>query len=309
MLPVALGSLRGTTLRSLALAATGAVALFGAVALGGARADLLRGIAGFAHSYAADADIWVGAPGDNQATVDFRAGGLAQRIAQIPGSPACSAFQGGFVNSTRRAQPAVLDARRAPPRRRGAASARQPDLMDSGQARDERSRTLGEGGWVAVSAADRRRAAHVGVGGTLALPTPSGARRRAGRGDDDEPRLEPGRDLHEPGATTAACGRAPRRPRSPCAWRPAPTRQRAAGRCDAALGPASGLQATSARDARSEHRRADRRRAWPAQEISTLLLLAAILAMAAALSSAIWQRRVSLATLRLSGVRPRADAR
>ncbi|MFZ2113991.1 MAG: FtsX-like permease family protein, partial [Solirubrobacteraceae bacterium] len=39
-------------------------------------------------------------------------------------------------------------------------------------------------------------------------------------------------------------------------------------------------------------------------EISTLLLLAATIAMAAALSSAIWQRRVSLATLRLSGVRP-----
>jgi putative ABC transport system permease protein len=39
-------------------------------------------------------------------------------------------------------------------------------------------------------------------------------------------------------------------------------------------------------------------------EISTLLLIAAILALAAALTSAIWQRRVSLATLRLSGVKP-----
>jgi putative ABC transport system permease protein len=39
-------------------------------------------------------------------------------------------------------------------------------------------------------------------------------------------------------------------------------------------------------------------------EISTLLLVAAILAMAAAVSSAIWQRRVSLAGLRLAGVAP-----
>ncbi len=38
-------------------------------------------------------------------------------------------------------------------------------------------------------------------------------------------------------------------------------------------------------------------------EISTLLVIAAILALAAALTSAIWQRRVSLAALRLSGVR------
>ena len=62
ILPVALASLRATTLRSLALAATGAVALFGSVALGGARDDLLRGIGGFAHSYSADATIWVVGP-------------------------------------------------------------------------------------------------------------------------------------------------------------------------------------------------------------------------------------------------------
>ena len=50
-LPVALSSMRSTSLRSLALAATGALALFGSVALGGARGDLLRGIGGFARSY------------------------------------------------------------------------------------------------------------------------------------------------------------------------------------------------------------------------------------------------------------------
>ena len=50
-LPVALASLQATTLRSLALAATGAVALFGSVALGGARDDLLRGIRSFSSSY------------------------------------------------------------------------------------------------------------------------------------------------------------------------------------------------------------------------------------------------------------------
>jgi putative ABC transport system permease protein len=39
-------------------------------------------------------------------------------------------------------------------------------------------------------------------------------------------------------------------------------------------------------------------------EISTLLIAAAILAMAAALGSSMWQRRASLAGLRLAGVRP-----
>ena len=39
-------------------------------------------------------------------------------------------------------------------------------------------------------------------------------------------------------------------------------------------------------------------------EIATLLLIAAIVAMIAALGSNIWQQRVSLATLRLEGTRP-----
>jgi putative ABC transport system permease protein len=74
ILPLAIASLRATTVRSLALAATGAVALFGSVALGGARENLLQGIKAFAGSYVADADVWVGNPGDNQAVDEFRAG-------------------------------------------------------------------------------------------------------------------------------------------------------------------------------------------------------------------------------------------
>ena len=84
-LPVALASLQATTLRSLALAATGAVALFGSVALGGSREDLLRGIRSFAASYVADAPIWVSTPGDNQAVNEFAPEHAAAAIAQVPG--------------------------------------------------------------------------------------------------------------------------------------------------------------------------------------------------------------------------------
>ena len=87
---MALGGVRGTTLRSVALAATGAVALFGSVALGGARSDLLAGIRGFAHSYAADAPIWVSEPGDNQATGELTdRAALTQRIRGLPGIAGC----------------------------------------------------------------------------------------------------------------------------------------------------------------------------------------------------------------------------
>ena len=96
-LPVALSSLQATTLRSLALAATGAVALFGAVALGGSRDDLLRGIRSFASSYVADASIWVSNPGDNQAVQEFAPDADAAAIARVPGVAGVRSFQGSFL--------------------------------------------------------------------------------------------------------------------------------------------------------------------------------------------------------------------
>ena len=96
-LPVVLASLRTTTLRSLALAGTGAVALFGSVALGGSRENLLQGIRTFAHSYVSAADIWVTNPGDNQAVDEFSPGAAAARIASVPAVASVRTFQGGFL--------------------------------------------------------------------------------------------------------------------------------------------------------------------------------------------------------------------
>jgi putative ABC transport system permease protein len=103
ILPLVLSSLRATTVRSLALAATGAVALFGSVALGGSRQNLLSGIKSFAHSYVADADIWVSNPGDNQAVEGFSGRVAAARIAHVPGVASVQTFQGDFLQlGTRR---------------------------------------------------------------------------------------------------------------------------------------------------------------------------------------------------------------
>ncbi|MFI5005376.1 MAG: FtsX-like permease family protein, partial [Solirubrobacterales bacterium] len=71
------------------------------------------------------------------------------------------------------------------------------------------------------------------------------------------------------------------------------------------LGPASGLAVTTAREREASIDALTSEGLGQLGEISTLLLIAAVLALAAALTSAIWQRRVSLAALRLSGVRAR----
>ena len=290
---VALSSLRSATLRSLALAATGAVAIFGGIALGGSRDDLLRGIAGFAHSYAADAQLWVANPEDNQATVTFHADSYVSRIARLPGVASVQAFQGGFLE---------LGDRRAwviarPP---GGNSSVLGTQTTGGSWRAAASR-LAEGGWIAVS---QQIAEEQGVrpGGTLALPTPTGEARLRLAATTTNLAWSPGvvfigtRDYRRLWATDAptALGIDLRKGASVSATRDALART---------LGPSSGLEVASAR---TRERRIDTLTSeglGRLGEISTLLVIAAILAMAAALGSSIWQRRASLAALRLSGVR------
>ena len=71
------------------------------------------------------------------------------------------------------------------------------------------------------------------------------------------------------------------------------------------LGSASGLEVSTAHALETRINTLTSEGLSRLGEISTLLLIAAILAMAAALTSTIWQRRRSLSTLRLSGAKPR----
>ncbi len=293
ILPVALSSLRATTVRSLALAATGAVALFGSIALGGARSDLLRGIEGFAHSYAADAAIWVGNPGDNQAVVDFQAPGTARLIAALPGVAGVSAFQGGFLTFHGRR---VWLIARAP----GAARhLLESQILEGGAALAQRR--LGEGGWIAVSRQIAQER-HTGVGGTLTLPTPSGMVRMRVAATTTNLAWSPGAifmssaDYSRLWATHAPTTLG-------VALAPSASATDVRAEIERTLGPRSGLQVSTAHEREASIDALAGEGLNQLGEISTMLVLAAVLAMAAALTSAIWQRRASLAGLRLAGVR------
>jgi putative ABC transport system permease protein len=293
-LPVALASLQATTLRSLALAATGAVALFGSVALGGSREDLLRGIRSFASSYVADAGIWVSTPGDNQAVQEFSPDAASAAIARVPGVTAVRSFQGGFLQ---------LGGRRAwviarPP---GASRNVLSSQIVAGSESTATAR-LAEGGWVAVSqqiAAEH----HTRAGGTLSLPTPAGARVFRVTATTTNLAWPPGAifigtgDYQRFWGSTAptTLGVQLRPGADPSAVRQAIQRT---------LGPGSGLEASLAAERAAHIDTLASEGLGQLGEISTLLLLAAICAMAAALGSSIWQRRPSLAGLRLLGVKP-----
>jgi putative ABC transport system permease protein len=293
LLPVALSSLRATTLRSLALAGTGAVALFGSVALGGARQDLLRGIRGYAHNYTVGEPIWVGSPYDNQATVDFRPDSLAGRVARAPGVAGVATFQGSFLDLGNRrvwviAWPASIE----------------PRLLDGQVLHGSQAAAMArvrEGGWVTISeqiAAER----HLRVGQELALPTPTGTRQLRVAATTTNFGWPPGAILMSTGEyerawdTTAATGLGVR-------IQPGANVQSVRTAVQRQLGASSGLEVLTA-EARLERIEASASEGLgQLGEISALLILAAILAMAAALGASIWQRRSSLAELRLAGVK------
>jgi putative ABC transport system permease protein len=295
-LTVALLAMRATTLRSLALAATGAVAVFGSVAIGGARDDLLRGIGDYTDDYVGTADLWIVNPSDNQATNDFRPGRLVELVRSVPSVAGVREYQGGFLDvQGRRAW--VIARPGTDPDMLPASSLVSGNLLEA----DARLR---EGGWIAVSTqiAD---AFDADLGDEITLPTPTGQHRYRLAATTTNLGWAPGaiiinRDDYRQAWATAA----------PTALqvdvRPDASRELARQAIEDVL-PASsaGLRVEHA-DARGQQIKASARQGLERlSQISTLLQIAAVLAMAAAMGAAVWQRRPALAALRIQSFKPR----
>jgi putative ABC transport system permease protein len=294
ILPVALASLRATTLRSLALVITGAVAIFGSVALGGARNDLLRGLGNFAVAYTSDADIWVLSPRDTAGAISFAPSAYTSRLASIPGVLSVNVYQSEFMNFGDRRVWVIA----RPP---NAGSALLQSQIITGKAATAVSR-LSQDGWVAVSRQIAEEG-HIKLGHTLSLPTPTGvaglklaatttnfgwAAGAVVMNTDDYRRLWATEQPTALGVRLA----------------PDANTKRVLRAINIALGPGSGLETITSGTRTSRFDAIASEGLSRLGDISMLLVIAAIMAMAAALGSHIWQRRVSLAGLRLSGAKP-----
>ena len=295
-LAIALNGLRGATTRSIALAATGAVALFGGVALGGARSDLLHGIRSFAHAYSADAPIWVSEPGDNQATGRLAEDGQAGKLEQLPGVARVERFEGSFMTLGQRRVWVIA----RPP---GAAGHVLDSQTVGGPAgAPAAGQRLGEGGWVVLSEQIASQL-HAHVGGSVSLPTPTGEQRYRLAALSSNLAWPPGVVfISSDDYTRAWADSAP----SALAIYPAngtSTRQ-AVAEIRHALGPGSGAEVASSASRQADIDRLTSEGLGQLGIISTLLVIAAVLALAAALASSINQRRGGLASLRLSGAPP-----
>jgi len=294
-LTMALMGLRTTTARSLALAATGAIAVFGSVAVGGAHHDLLQGLSSEYRGYVSSADLWVAPPHDSLATTSFPGTAVAARVRKVPGVEAVRGTWGSYLDVAGR---------------RIWVQARSPGddpLIPPGQIvrgdQDAATERVSRGGWITVSETIAA-AHHVGPSDTLRLPTPTGMVPFRIAATTTNLGWSPGAVVMNAEDYARSWGSA-----DPTALQvdvaPDADVARVEGDVRTALGPASGLQVQTAARREAEAVAMARQGLDRLSQISVLLLAAAALAMASAMGAAMWQRRRGLAGLRLQSFRPR----
>jgi putative ABC transport system permease protein len=292
MLAVAVVELRASATRSIALAAVATLAVYGSVAIGGARSDLIHGLETAIAEYEGTADIWVTAGQSVFNTDSFKAVTAQQAIARAPGVASVRPYQGALLD---------VGSRRLLIRARDPADGAmiQPSQLLHGNLALA-DRLIRGGGWASVSDGFAGEH-HLSVGDSFVLPTPSGglhlsvaaittnlgwppgtiafstADYRRGWQSADPAALEV--DLKKPGLTLAQGRRM----------------------VQAALGPGTALQTQTFREREAQTDSNARQGLRSLAQIATLLLFAGAFAVAASLSAVIWQRRTRLAAMKTQG--------
>ena len=292
MLAIGLIELDGSATRSVALAGVAGLAIYGSVAVEGSRHDLVNGLDAAVVQYLDPADIWVTTAGDNFLTVDsFRSNGAEAAIARAPGIASVRGYQGGLLD---------VGARRLWVRARPAGDRTliQASQLIDGNLR-EATQMIRRGGWAAVSnvfASERG----LGVRDTFSLPTPSGSKRVRVAAITTNVGWPPG-------AITINASDYSRwwQSTDPTALeinlRPGVSAAAGKRAVQKALGPRPGLLVQTLGEREAQYERSARQGVASLNEISTLVLIAAALAIAFALSATIAARRVDLAARKAEG--------
>ncbi len=280
-----------TRVRSLAVAATGAIAVFGSVAITGAQHNLEHGLDRTAREWNRAADLWVSPPGDANTlgTTAFPTT-MTSRLRRLPGVRSVGVYRGSFLDVGHRRVWVI-----APPPT--ATQPLPPQQLTVGNITraNERLRT---GGWVILSEAVASEL-HLQIGDLFKLPSPQPTTFRVA-GLSTNGGWPPGaivmnsNDYAHAWDSTAAsaltidttAGASPSQVKAEVVR---------------ALGPSSGLAVQTA---------AEREHLWTSishhglarlTEIALLVLGAAIIAMAGVITSMIWQRRERIANIRRQG--------
>jgi putative ABC transport system permease protein len=279
--------------RSLAVAMTGAIAVFGSVAIQGAHSNLQRGLDRLVNQLSAAADVWVIPPGTQNLLGTTPFGGIdVSALARVPGVASVAPARGGLLDYGNRRvwvlAPSSMAAHPVP----------QSQLV-SGNLESATDR-IRAGGWAIVSQAlaDEH---HLRIGQSLELPSPRPTAFRVA-GLSTNLGWPPGAIILNAADYARAWGSA-----DPSAYAvtltPGASATQVAGRLRRALGPRTGLGVETGHERELRQRAASRQGLERLTQISWLVLIAAVLAMGAAMGAMIWQRRRQLADLKVDGFR------
>jgi putative ABC transport system permease protein len=280
-----------TRARSLAIAATGAIAVFGSVAIEGARQNLQNGLDRVSSEMTQVTDIWI-SPGGKSNTIgttpfDNRLQGTLERV---PGVANVSIYRSGFLDVGDR-RTLVL----APPRT--TANLIPPNQIVSGDLALA-NQQLRLGGWGALSQALASELhLHIGQSFVLLTPHPMHFRLAAITTNFGWP----------PGALILNADDYARAWASPdpsayeVAVKPGVRIAIVQGEIRRLLGPQAPLMVQSAYEREQAYRSTQRQGLSRLSQIAALVLIAAALAMAAAMGAMIWQRRPRLAGMKVDG--------
>jgi putative ABC transport system permease protein len=290
---LAVGELRDsmTRLRSLTVAATGAIAVFASVAIAGAQHNLQSGLDGTAREWNQASSVWVSISGENNtlATTPFPES-VAAKVRQLPAVGSVRIYRGGFLNLGDRRLWVI-----APPSE-SASPIPAGQLTSGGFA--TANRRLREGGWAVLSEAVAHER-HLHIASTFRLPTPHPATFRLA-GLSTNGGWPPGAVVINAGDYAKAWGSSAA---SALNIQPAVGYQPAATRLEVAtaLGSTSGLTVQTATEREAQWKRISHQGLQRLSLISLLVSIAAVAAMAGVMGSLIWQRRERIAYFRRTG--------
>ncbi len=288
---IGLAELRATTTRSVALAGIVGIAVYGGVAIGGAREDLLRGIGQATNQYFSSAAIWITSPRDVFNTGSFAPAGPAAALAHVPGVASVRVYRGGLLDVGERR----MWVRGRPA---GDSTVIEPSQLREGDPA-RATRLIEQGGGVAISS-DYAGEHHLRVGSEVSLRTPSGRARLTVAAVMTNSGWPAGAitlsasDYRRYWMTTAAAA-------LEVTLQPGSSPAQAGRSLAAALASYPGLRVRTSGEREALSNASAHEGLRTLGEISTLLLIAAALAVASALSAIVWQRRLRLAAHKMRG--------
>ncbi len=281
--------------RAVAIAATGAIAVFGSVAIQGAHGDLLTGLEHTAHDMNAFTDVWVSPAGSYNLLNTTPFSPVQQtKLERLPGVRAVRLYRSGLLDWGERRVLVI-----APPRQAVPLLPVQEILRGDTRKATERVRA---GGWLVLSEAVASEE-HLHIGQAFTLPSPDPIRLRVAALSTNVG-WAPGAMIMNASDYARAWGS---QDASAYSILLANGVSQAAGvrEIEQALGPDSGLSVQSADEHTAKQIALSRQALERLTQIATLIPIIAVLAMAAAMGAMIWQRRPRLAKLKLEGF-PRA---